>query len=292
MDRECPGLARRRIGQPPRSLRRSASGAVADGWSPDNLAYTPVVRPNRDRRQRWLVLHAGAWLLVGVLATGIWWFAERSQGMSTAFWPGFVLLLLLIPLALHAAVVYVTGPSRQRPSPTPASAPTPSPAREKGERALATVLFTDIVASTDHARQVGDRRWAALLDSHDRQARQLVGELQGRLVKSTGDGILALFDRPGRAIRAATGLRDRLRGDGVEIRAGIHTGEVQLRGDDVGGIAVHIAARVMATARPGEVLVSSTVHDLVAGSDYVLEDRGAHALRGMNGEFRLFAVLH
>jgi class 3 adenylate cyclase len=190
-------------------------------------------------------------------------------------------------------VVYVTGPSRQRPSPTPASAPTPSPAREKGERALATVLFTDIVASTDHARQVGDRRWAALLDSHDRQARQLVGELQGRLVKSTGDGILALFDRPGRAIRAATGLRDRLRGDGVEIRAGIHTGEVQLRGDDdVGGIAVHIAARVMATARPGEVLVSSTVHDLVAGSDYVLEDRGAHALRGMNGEFRLFAVLH
>src|SRR5215211_4704858 len=117
---------------PPRSLRRSASGAVADRWSPDNLAYTPVVRPNRDRRQRWLVLHAGAWLLVGVLATGIWWFAERSQGMSTAFWPGFVLLLLLIPLALHAAVVYVTGPSRQRPSPAPASAPAPSPAREKG----------------------------------------------------------------------------------------------------------------------------------------------------------------
>ena len=248
------------------------------------------MRPNRDRRQRWLVLHAGAWLLVGVLATGIWWFAERSQGMSTAFWPGFVLLLLLIPLALHAAVVYVTGPSRQRPSPAPASAPTPSPAREKGERALATVLFTDIVASTDHARQVGDRRWAALLDSHDRQARQLVGELQGRLVKSTGDGILALFDRPGRAIRAATGLRDRLRGDGVEIRAGIHTGEVQLRGDDVGGIAVHIAARVMATARPGEVLVSSTVHDLVAGSDQALEDRGTHQLKGVDGDWQLFGV--
>jgi class 3 adenylate cyclase len=248
------------------------------------------VRPNRDRRQRWLLLHAGAWLLVGVLATGIWWFAEGSQGMRTPFWPGFILLFLLIPLALHAAVVYMTGPSRQRPSPAPASAP--APAHENGERALATVLFTDIVGSTDHARQVGDRRWAELLDSHDRLARALVGDLQGRLVKSTGDGILALFDRPGRAIRAATGLRDRLRGDGVEIRAGIHTGEVQLRGDDVGGIAVHIAARVMAAARPGEVLVSSTVHDLVAGSDYALEDRGAHALRGMNGEFRLFAVLH
>jgi class 3 adenylate cyclase len=246
-----------------------------------------VVRHLRDRR-RWLVLHAGVWVLVGVLTTGIWWIAERTQGMRTVYWPGLLLLLLLIPLALHAAVVYMTGPSRQRPSPAPASAR----ARDRGERALATVLFTDIVGSTDHARQVGDRRWAELLDRHDRLARELVGELQGRLVKSTGDGVLALFDRPGRAIRAATGLRDRLRGDGVEIRAGVHTGEVQLRGEDVGGIAVHIAARVMATARPGEVLVSSTVHDLVAGSDHVLEDRGAHALRGMTGEYRLFAVLH
>jgi class 3 adenylate cyclase len=248
------------------------------------------VRPHGNRRQRWLRLHAGAWLVVGVFSTGIWWFAERSQGMTTPFWPGLLLLVLLIPLALHAAVVYMTGPPRQRPSPAPASAPAPSP--DRGERALATVLFTDIVGSTDHARQVGDRRWAELLDIHDRLARELVGQLQGRLVKSTGDGILALFDRPGRAIRCATGLRDRLRGNGVEIRAGVHTGEVQLRGEDVGGIAVHIAARVMATARPGEVLVSSTVHDLVAGSDYVLEDRGAHALRGMTGEYRLFAVLH
>jgi class 3 adenylate cyclase len=245
-----------------------------------------------NRRQRWLVLHAGAWLLVGVFCTGIWWIAERSQGMTTAFWPGLLMLLLLIPLALHAAVVYILGPPRPRPSPAPASAPSPPPARDRGERALATVLFTDIVGSTDHARQVGDRRWGQLLDTHDRVARELVGQLQGRLVKSTGDGILALFDRPGRAIRCATALRDRLRGNGVEIRAGVHTGEVQLRGDDVGGIAVHIAARVMATARPGEVLVSSTVHDLVAGSDYVLEDRGAHALRGMTGEYRLFAVLH
>jgi class 3 adenylate cyclase len=250
------------------------------------------VRPHRDRRQRWLVLHAGAWLLVAVFTTGVWWFAEASQGMRTPFWPGFILLLLLIPLAVHASVVYMTGPSRQRPSPAPAPAPPPSPARDRRDRTLATVLFTDIVGSTDHARQIGDRRWAELLDRHDRLARELVGELQGRLVKSTGDGVLALFDRPGRAIRAATGLRDRLRGDGVEIRAGVHTGEVQLRGEDVGGIAVHIAARVMATARPGEVLVSSTVHDLVAGSDYVLEDRGAHTLRGMNGEYRLFAVLH
>jgi class 3 adenylate cyclase len=246
------------------------------------------VRPPANRRLRWLVLHAGAWLVVAVFCTGIWWFAERSQGMGTAFWPGLLMLLLLLPLALHAGVVFIVGPPRQRPA-RPSRAATAA-AVEPGERALATVLFTDIVGSTDRARLVGDRRWGELLDIHDRVARELVGQLQGRLVKSTGDGILALFDRPGRGIRCATALRDRLRGSGVEIRAGIHTGEVQLRGDDVGGIAVHTAARVMAAAAPGEVLVSGTVRDLVAGSDYVLEDRGAHTLKGLGGEWRLFAV--
>jgi class 3 adenylate cyclase len=244
------------------------------------------VRSLSNRRQRWLLLHAGVWLLVAVIASGIWLIAERGQGMRTVFWPGLLLLLLLVPLALHAAVVLMLRPARSL------SAETPAPAGERGERALATVLFTDIVGSTGHARQAGDRRWGELLDTHDRVARELVGQLEGRLVKSTGDGILALFDRPGRGIRCATALRDRLRGSGIEIRAGVHTGEVQLRGDDVGGIAVHFAARVMATAGPGEVLVSSTVHDLVAGSDHVLEDRGAHGLRGMTGEYRLFAVLH
>jgi class 3 adenylate cyclase len=244
--------------------------------------YTPVVRSVSARRRRWLLLHASLFLLLGILATGVWWLAEASRGISTGFWPGYIMLLLLIPLGLHAAVV-LSGPAR--PSPAP-----PVPAVEAGDRALATVLFTDIVGSTEHARQVGDRRWGELLDLHDRLARDLVGQLQGRLVKSTGDGVLALFDRPGRGIRCATALRDRLRGTGMEIRAGVHTGEVQLRGDDVGGIGVHFAARVMAAAAPGEVLVSGTVHDLVAGSDYVLEDRGAHALKGIGGEWRLFAV--
>jgi class 3 adenylate cyclase len=244
--------------------------------------YTPVVRSVSARRRRWLLLHASLFLLLGILATGVWWLAEASRGISTGFWPGYIMLLLLIPLGLHAAVV-LSGPAR--PSPAP-----PVPAVEAGDRALATVLFTDIVGSTEHARQVGDRRWGELLDLHDRLARELVGQLQGRLVKSTGDGVLALFDRPGRGIRCATALRDRLRGTGMEIRAGVHTGEVQLRGDDVGGIGVHFAARVMAAAAPGEVLVSGTVHDLVAGSDYVLEDRGAHALKGIGGEWRLFAV--
>ena len=241
-----------------------------------------MVRSVSARRRRWLLLHASLFLLLGILATGVWWLAEASRGISTGFWPGYIMLLLLIPLGLHAAVV-LSGPAR--PSPAP-----PVPAVEAGDRALATVLFTDIVGSTEHARQVGDRRWGELLDLHDRLARELVGQLQGRLVKSTGDGILALFDRPGRGIRCATALRDRLRGTGMEIRAGVHTGEVQLRGDDVGGIGVHFAARVMAAAAPGEVLVSGTVHDLVAGSDYVLEDRGAHALKGIGGEWRLFAV--
>ena len=236
------------------------------------------------RRRRWLLLHASLFVLVSLLATGVWLLSERSQGVDTAFWPGFIMLLLLIPLGLHAAIV-LTAPARAPSARTP-----PAPAADQGERALATVLFTDIVGSTERAREVGDRRWGELLDTHDRLARELVSQLQGRLVKSTGDGILALFDRPGRAIRCATALRDRLRGSGMEIRAGVHTGEVQLRGDDVGGIAVHFAARVMAAAAPGEVLVSGTVHDLVAGSDYVLEDRGAHNLKGIGGEWRLFAV--
>jgi class 3 adenylate cyclase len=243
-----------------------------------------------DRRRRWLRLHAGVFLLIGVLTTGVWLLAERSQGVNTAFWPGWIMLLLLIPLGLHAAIVYSAGPARQAPARQPPDHPAPAAAAEQGERALATVLFTDIVGSTERARQVGDRRWGELLDTHDRLARELVAQLHGRLVKSTGDGILALFDRPGRGIRCATALRDRLRDSGVEIRAGVHTGEVQVRGEDVGGIAVHFAARVMAVAAPGEVLVSGTVRDLVAGSDYVLEDRGAHALKGIGGEWRLFAV--
>ena len=148
------------------------------------------------------MLHAGVWLLVGVFGTGIWWIAERSQGMDTAYWPGLLMLLLLIPLALHAAVVYMAGPGRQPTAGQPSAGPSLSPAPEPGERALATVLFTDIVGSTDRARQVGDRRWAELLDTHDRLARELVSELHGQLVKSTGDGILALFDRPGRGSAA------------------------------------------------------------------------------------------
>ena len=158
------------------------------------------------------------------------------------------------------------------------------------QRLLATVLFTDIVGSTERARAVGDQRWRELLDLHDEAARRLVDQEGGRLIKSTGDGILAVFDGPGRGIRCALALRKELRESGIEIRAGLHTGEVDLRSDDVGGIAVHLAARIMAAAGPGEVLVSRTVRDLVGGSDIALEDRGIHTLKGVGDPWQLFAA--
>ena len=152
------------------------------------------------------------------------------------------------------------------------------------------MLFTDIVGSTERAQVAGDQRWRELLDVHDELARRLVAEEGGRLVKRTGDGILAVFDGPGRAIRCALALRRELREVGLDIRAGVHVGELDLRGDDVGGIAVHLAARIMAEAGPGEVLVSRTVRDLVAGSDITLKDRGSQRLKGVEGEWELFAV--
>ena len=157
-------------------------------------------------------------------------------------------------------------------------------------RVLATVLFTDIVASTERAAELGDRRWRELLQVHDDLGTRLVEQWGGRVVKSTGDGLLATFDGPGRAIAGAVALRDQLADIDVQIRAGLHAGEVELRGDDVGGIAVHIAARIMAEAGPGEVVVSRTVRDLVAGSDRQLEDRGTHQLKGVAGDWQLFAV--
>jgi class 3 adenylate cyclase len=157
-------------------------------------------------------------------------------------------------------------------------------------RVLATVLFTDIVASTERVTELGDRRWRELLVVHDDLGQRLVEQWGGRVVKSTGDGLLATFDGPGRAIACAVALRDQLGDIDLQIRAGLHAGEVELRGDDVGGIAVHTAARIMAEAHPGEVLVSRTVRDLVAGSDRTLTDRGTHQLKGIDGDWQLFAV--
>jgi class 3 adenylate cyclase len=160
------------------------------------------------------------------------------------------------------------------------------------DRILATVLFTDIVSSTDRAASMGDRRWKAVLEAHDEITRDQVARFQGRFIESTGDGVLATFDRPGRAIRAAGAIQESIRALGIDIRAGLHAGEIELRegGHRVGGIAVHIAARVTAIAAPGEILVSSTVKDLVAGSGLEFSDRGMHDLKGVPGGWRLFAV--
>ena len=158
------------------------------------------------------------------------------------------------------------------------------------DRLLATVLFTDIVDSTRRAAELGDRNWRALLDAHDAVVRAQLGRFRGREVKTVGDGFLATFDGPARAIRCAVAIREAVRALGLEVRAGVHTGEVEIRGEDVGGIAVHIGARVSAQAGAGEVLVSSTVKDLVVGSGLNFEDRGARELKGVPGTWNLYAV--
>jgi class 3 adenylate cyclase len=158
------------------------------------------------------------------------------------------------------------------------------------DRVLATVLFTDIVDSTRRAAEMGDRDWRALLDAHDAVVRSQLSRFRGREVSTSGDGFLAMFDGPQRAIRCAMAIRDAVQALGIEVRAGLHTGECEIRGDDIGGIAVHIGARVSALAGPNDVLVSSTLRDLVIGSGLEFEERGARLLKGVPGEWRLFAV--
>jgi len=158
------------------------------------------------------------------------------------------------------------------------------------DRVLATVLFTDIVSSTERAAAVGDRRWRDLLDAHDRMIRGALERYRGREIKTTGDGFLAAFDGPGKAVNCASAIREDAHRIGIEIRAGLHVGEIELRGEDIGGIAVHVASRVMSNAKPGEILVSSTVKDLVIGAGIEFEERGARELKGVPGTWNLYAA--
>jgi class 3 adenylate cyclase/pimeloyl-ACP methyl ester carboxylesterase len=158
------------------------------------------------------------------------------------------------------------------------------------DRILTTVLFTDIVGSTARAAALGAPAWRQLLDSHDRVVREQLRRFRGLEIKTTGDGFLASFDGPARAIRCARAITGAVGGLGVEVRAGLHTGECDVRGEDLGGLAVHIASRVGSMAKAGEVLVSGTVKDLVVGSDLEFDDRGEHELKGVPGTWRLFAV--
>jgi class 3 adenylate cyclase len=184
-----------------------------------------------------------------------------------------------LPLANPAQIIneveeFLTG---QRSAPEP-------------DRVLATVMFTDIVNSTARAAQLGDRRWREVVERHDQLMRHAIEHHRGREIKTMGDGFLATFDGPARAIHAAMTARDTLRSLDLEIRAGLHTGELEVMDGDIGGIAVNIGARVNALAAAGEVLVSRTVTDLVAGSGIEFEDRGTHALKGVPGEWQLYAV--
>jgi class 3 adenylate cyclase len=160
----------------------------------------------------------------------------------------------------------------------------------QGERVLATLLFTDIVGSTEHARRLGDRPWRRLLAAHDEAVRQLVAVGRGREVTTTGDGFLVVLDGPALAIRTAIAVRDRVRTIGLELRQAVHVGEVELVGADVRGIAVHEAARIMGAATSGEILVSSITKALASGSGYAFTERGMHELRGFSGPLELFAV--
>lgn len=163
-------------------------------------------------------------------------------------------------------------------------------AGQASDRMLATILFTDICGSTERAAELGDRRWREVLEAHDRAAREELGRYGGRAVKSLGDGLLATFDGPVAAIRCARAIQDAVAPLDMELRAGVHTGECERMGQDVGGMAVHLAARVGSKASPGQVLVSETIRGLIIGSGIQLEDRGEYELKGVPGRWRLYAV--
>jgi pimeloyl-ACP methyl ester carboxylesterase/class 3 adenylate cyclase len=165
-----------------------------------------------------------------------------------------------------------------------------APDASRPERVLSTVVFTDLVASTSQASAMGDARWGELLTTHDRLARENVGHFHGRVVKMTGDGLLATFDGPARGVMCAVRLKKELERSGLSSRAGVHTGEIELRDGDVGGLAVNIAARLVDLAEPGEVLASRTVKDLSVGAEIGFEDRGVHTLKGLAEPWRLFSV--
>jgi class 3 adenylate cyclase len=241
---------------------------IQDSYSVDARPLLPRVQAPT------LVLHRRQFQLVPIEHGR--YLAEHLSGARLVELPGAdgPLVWETPELALDVIQEFLTG-ARGAPEP---------------DRLLATVLFTDIVGSTQQAARLGDRRWRELLELHDQAAGRWVETFGGRLVKSTGDGILAIFDSPARAIRCAAALAEDLSGLGIQLRAGLHTGEIELRQGDVGGIGVHIAARVMAAAAPGEILVSRTVHDLISGSGILLRDRGIHRLKGVQGQWQLLAV--
>jgi class 3 adenylate cyclase len=256
-----------------RYLRSSASPAAAAALTSMNTGVD--VRPALSSiHVPTLIVHRAGDLRVDV--GGARWMAEQIPGARYVELAGDDHLLWAEPEPIFDLVEeFVTGVP-------PATVP---------DRMLVTVLFTDIVGSTEHAAAVGDDEWRRLLDRHDELLRRYLQRYQGREIKSTGDGFLAAFDGPARAVRCAQAFAEAVEGLGLQIRAGVHTGEVEARGEDIGGVAVHVGARIAALAAPGEVLASRTVKDLVSGSGIDFEPRGSHELRGVPGSWELYAAV-
>ena len=216
---------------------------------------------------------------------------DRGEGDSTP--PRSLRLITTASEITDSGTGSLDGPASERTtilSVLPGARHTSRVLRARADRRVATALFIDVVDSTRIAATLGDRRWRELLETHDSVAQREVEAGRGRIVKTTGDGMLATFDGPARAIRAVRAIEESLAAVGLPVRGGLHAGEVEVRDGDVGGIAVHIGARVADLADAGEVLVSSTVKDLVAGSGLGFQDRGTHELRGVPGSWHVYAV--
>ena len=248
---------------------RSAGAYLRDMLLSDARSILPAIHAPT------VVIHRADYAFVGIEHAR--YLAEHIEGATLVELPGIdAVPIWEDPDRLLAAVQEFVNPAART--------------EARVDRVLATVLLTDIVGSTERAGALGDREWKALLDLHDEISRRVVQAHDGRLVETTGDEILATFDGPGRAIQCASDLGRELDRVGLPIRVGLHAGEVERRGHRIGGMAVHIAARVRSAAGPGEVLVSRTVRDLVVGSDLAFDDRGVHELKGVDGEWHLYAL--
>jgi len=256
-----------------RAARRGASPATAIAWS--LMSFSADLRVHLGDISCPTLVISRTDMLADLVAHGRFLSEAISDARFITF-PGADMLPWSgdFDMIVDEIEEFLTGGRRNHPS----------------ERILATVLFVDIVESTVLAAAWGDRRWRSVLDEFDVNVKRLLTRYDGILVKNTGDGSLARFGGPTQAVRCAMAMVATARSFGVEIRAGLHVGEIELRGDDIGGLAVHIAARVSALAEPGEVRATGTVRDLVVGSGIVFSDRGRHSLKGVPGEWQLLAV--
>jgi class 3 adenylate cyclase len=245
----------------------------------------PAAVSQHQRRKRWWFVHLALFLVVNGFFVATWLMIQSQPNVTDlqareGFYPGWLLIVWGAIVGLHGLYVWARRPM----------ADSLLTGKRGVGRTMRTILFTDIVGSTEMATRIGDRAWREMLDTHDRVSRKMVTAHHGSVVKQTGDGMLAVFTTPYEAIAATLALRDELARRDLAIRAGLHTGEIELRDGDVGGIAVHIASRVMAAAEPSQILASSTVRDLATGSGARFVDPGRHELKGIDGTWELYTL--